>query len=496
MLKANNAAMSESPISPIANSLLNDYFLDHAYDEMCMPDGSIRPHYARLLEGFSGLPPEELRRRKQSADLSFLTQGITFTVYGREEGTERIFPYDLLPRLITHSEWERIEKGLIQRITALNLFLHDVYNNGKILADGVLPREIVYSCKHFRIQMRGLQVPRNVYIAVVGTDLLRMNNGEFVVLEDNLRVPSGVSYMLTSRRVMKRIFPYLFHNYGVQPIEHYPQLLLSTLRSLAPEGRPEPCIVLLTPGVFNSAYFEHTYLARQMGIELVEGRDLVVHDNVVYMRTTAGLKRVDVIYRRVDDDFSDQIAFRSDSILGCAGLLNAYRAGNVTVTNAFGTGLADDKALYAYVPAIIRYYLGEDPILQNVQTFLLTKDSERQHVLENLDKLVVKAVGESGGYGMLIGPKSTAAQREQFRDLIEADPRGYIAQPTLDFSRSPCLIGDRMEPRHVDLRPYILYGDKVQIVPGGLTRVALERGSLVVNSSQGGGSKDTWVLES
>lgn len=495
MLKANNASMSESPIFPIANSLLDDYLLDHAYDEMRMPDGSLRPHYAHLVEVFSSLPPEELRRRKQSADLSFLTQGITFTVYGREEGTERIFPYDLLPRLITSSEWDRIERGLTQRITALNLFLHDVYNSGKILADGVVPREIIYSCKHFRIQMRGLQVPRNIYIAVVGSDLLRMNNGEFVVLEDNLRVPSGVSYMLTNRRVMKRVFPQLFHHYGVQPIEHYPQLLLSTLRSLAPEGRSEPCIVLLTPGVFNSAYFEHTYLARQMGIELVEGRDLVVHDNIVYMRTTAGLKRVDVIYRRVDDDFSDPIAFRADSVLGCAGLLNAYRSGNVTITNAFGTGLADDKALYAYVPAIIRYYLGEDPILQNVQTFLLTNASERQHVLENLDKLVVKAVGESGGYGMLIGPKSTTAQREQFRDLIEANPRGYIAQPTLDFSRSPCLIGDRMEPRHVDLRPYILFGDKVRIVPGGLTRVALERGSLVVNSSQGGGSKDTWVLE-
>jgi uncharacterized circularly permuted ATP-grasp superfamily protein len=487
--------MSDSPILPITSSLLKDYFLDHAYDEMCTPDSGVRSHYNHLLEVFAGLPPEELRRRKQSADLSFLTQGITFTVYGREEGTERIFPYDMLPRLITSAEWERIEKGLTQRITALNLFLHDVYNDGKILADKVVPREIIYSCRHFRIQMRGLQVPRNVYIAVVGTDLLRLNNGEFVVLEDNLRVPSGVSYMLTNRRVMKRVFPNLFHRYGVQPIEHYPQLLLSTLRSLAPEGRPEPCIVLLTPGVFNSAYFEHTYLARQMGIELVEGRDLVVHDNIVYMRTTAGLKRVDVIYRRVDDDFADPIAFRSDSILGCAGLLNAYRAGNVTVTNAFGTGLADDKALYAYVPAIIKYYLGEDPILQNVQTYLLTNPTERQHVLGNLDKLVVKAVGESGGYGMLIGPQSTAAQRDQFRDLIQASPRGYIAQPTLDFSRAPCLIGDHLEPRHVDLRPYILYGDKVKIVPGGLTRVALERGSLVVNSSQGGGSKDTWVLE-
>jgi uncharacterized circularly permuted ATP-grasp superfamily protein len=346
--------------------------------------------------------------------------------------------------------------------------------------------------------MRGLQVPRNVYIAVTGTDLLRLNDGNFVVLEDNLRVPSGVSYMLTSRRVMKRIFPQLYGAYGVRPIDHYTQMLLSTLRSLAPEGRPEPTIVLLTPGVYNSAYFEHTYLARQMGIELVEGRDLVTHDNIVYMRTTAGLKRIDVIYRRVDDDFIDPLAFRSDSILGAAGLFNAYRAGNVTLANAFGTGLADDKALYAYVPAIIRYYLGEEPILPNVETYLLTDPVQRRHVLQNLENLVVKAVGESGGYGMLIGPQSTHAEREEFKRKIEDNPRNYIAQPTLDFSRAPCLMGApgnaTIEPRHVDLRPYILFGDKVQIVPGGLTRVALKKGSLVVNSSQGGGSKDTWVL--
>jgi uncharacterized circularly permuted ATP-grasp superfamily protein len=422
-------------------------------------------------------------------------QGITFTVYGREEGTERIFPYDLIPRLVTGEEWDVIERGLTQRITALNLFLHDVYHEGKILAQGVIPREIVYSCQHFRRQMRGLQVPRNVYVAVAGTDLLRLKTGEYVVLEDNLRVPSGVSYMLTNRRIMKRTLPHLFHSYGVRPIEHYTQALLSTLRSIAPEGRPEPSIVLLTPGVYNSAYFEHTYLARQMGIELVEGRDLVIHDNVVYMRTTGGLKRVDVIYRRVDDDFIDPLAFRTDSILGAAGLFNAYRAGNVTLANAFGTGVADDKALYAYVPAIIRYYLGEEPIINNVETYLMTDRKQRQHALANLDKLVVKAVGESGGYGMLIGPHSSVADREDFRRRIEANPRNYIAQPTLDFSRSPCLLEDgSIEPRHVDLRPYILFGDKVTIVPGGLTRVALRKGSLVVNSSQGGGSKDTWVL--
>jgi uncharacterized circularly permuted ATP-grasp superfamily protein len=476
-------------------TLFGDYPLDKAFDEMRESTGEVREHYRALAEALAKLPQEELQRRKQSADLSFLTQGITFTVYGRDEGTERIFPYDLLPRLVTAAEWDRIERGLTQRIMALNQFLKDVYSDAKILSDKVVPRDLVYSCKHYRRQMRGLQVPRNVYISVVGSDLLRVGEGEYVVLEDNLRVPSGVSYMLTNRRVMKRTFPQLFHSYGVRPIEHYPQLLLATLRALAPEGRPEPNIVLLTPGVFNSAYFEHTYLARQMGIDLVEGRDLVTHDNVVYMRTTDGLRRVDVIYRRVDDDFSDPLIFRSDSALGCAGLFNAYRAGNVTVTNAFGTGLADDKAVYAYVPKIIKYYLNEEPILPNVETYLLSDEKERQHVLANLEKLVVKAVGESGGYGMLIGPKSTARQREEFARQIEANPRNYIAQPTLDFSRAPCLIGNHLEPRHVDLRPYVLFGDKVNIVPGGLTRVALEKGSLVVNSSQGGGSKDTWVLE-
>src|SRR5664279_3322060 len=457
----------------LENPALRDYFLDHAFDEMIDPDGQVREHYRPMLNAMLALSPEELHRRKKSADLSFLTQGITFTVYGREEGTERIFPYDLLPRIVTNAEWERIAKGLTQRITALNLFLRDIDHEGKILNDGVVPRELVYSCRHFRRQMRGMQVPRNVYVAVAGTDLLKLNNGEFVVLEDNLRVPSGVSYMLTNRRLMRRSFPQLFLNFAVQPVEHYTQALSSTLRSLSPEGRAEPTIVLLTPGIYNSAYFEHTYLARQMGIELVEGRDLVIHDNIVYMRTTAGLKRVDVIYRRVDDDFIDPLAFRSDSGLGAAGLFNAYRAGNVTLANAFGTGVADDKAIYAYVPAIIRYYLGEDPILNNVETYLMTEPSQRQHVLENLEKLVVKAVGESGGYGMLIGPHSTAAEREEFKARILAEPRNYIAQPTLSFSRAPCFIGDRIEPRHVDLRPYILFGDKVTIVPGGLTRVCL-----------------------
>jgi uncharacterized circularly permuted ATP-grasp superfamily protein len=471
-----------------------DYWLDTAYDEMFGSKHVPREHYRALHELLLELPLAEMRRRKQSADASFLHQGITFTVYGREEGTERIFPHDLLPRIITSAEWETIERGLAQRITALNLFLRDIYSDGRSLRDGVVPREIVYSCKHFRRQMHGFSVPKNIYVAVVGTDLIRLPDGRFVVLEDNLRVPSGVSYMLTSRQVMKRIFPELFRKAGVRSIDHYGEALLATLRALAPEGRPDPNIVLLTPGIYNSAYFEHAFLARQMGIELVEGRDLTVHDNLVYMRTTAGLRRVDVIYRRVDDDYVDPLAFRPESTLGVAGLFNAYRSGNVTLANALGTGVADDKALYAYVPKIIKYFLGEDPVLDNVETFLCSQPSERAHVLDRLDQYVVKAVGESGGYGMLIGPYSTAEEREEFRRRIQNDPRNYIAQPTLQLSRAPCFLDGSVEPRHVDLRPYVLYGDKITIVPGGLTRVALRKGSLVVNSSQGGGSKDTWVL--
>ena len=470
------------------------YLLGAAYDEMFDSRLTPRLPYAQLYDRLMEMSADQLIERQQAADLSFLHQGITFTVYGHDEGTEKIFPYDLLPRIITAAEWATIERGLTQRIMALNLFLKDVYNEGKILDDGVLPRQMIYTCKHYRRQMRGVQVPRDIYISVVGTDLVRLPDGGFAVLEDNLRVPSGVSYMLANRGVMKRVFPRLFGHYGVRPIDHYGQSLLATLRALAPAGRSDPTIVLLTPGVYNSAYFEHTFLARQMGIQLVEGRDLIVHDNVVYVRTTAGLKRVDVIYRRVDDDFLDPLAFRADSALGVAGLFNAYRAGNVSLANAIGTGIADDKAIYAYVPQIIRYYLGEDPILPNVETYLLSDAAQRQHVLSRLDKMVVKSVGESGGYGMLIGPQSTAEQRATFGRQIEADPRNFIAQPTLALSTAPCFIDRHIEPRHVDLRPYILYGDQVQIVPGGLTRVALQRGSLVVNSSQGGGSKDTWVL--
>jgi uncharacterized circularly permuted ATP-grasp superfamily protein len=480
-----------------AYSSLVNYQADSSYDEMFVSPGVPRPHYRTLHKTLQAMAPEELRRTQQAADLTFLHEGITFTVYGNKEGTEKIFPNDLVPRIIPEEEWSKIEKGLTQRITALNLFLNDIYHRGQILADGVVPRELIYSCRHFRREMRELRIPRDVYVSICGTDLVRMPSGEFAVLEDNLRVPSGVSYMLANRKVLKRVFPRLFRDYNVCPIDHYPQALLATLRSLAPANwstQHDAATVLLTPGVANSAYFEHTFLAQQMGIELVEGRDLLVHDNVVYMRTTAGLRRVDVIYRRVDDDFLDPLCFRPDSSLGVPGLFNAYRAGNVTLANAIGTGVADDKAVYAYVPAIIKYYLGEEAIVPNVPTYLMTDESSRAMVLEKLDRMVVKAVGESGGYGMLIGPHSTAAQREEFRQRILADPRNYIAQPTLALSLAPCLIGEAVESRHIDLRPYILFGEKVTIVPGGLTRVALPKGSLVVNSSQGGGSKDTWVL--
>lgn len=477
------------------HSLFATYDLGVAYDEMFDEAGDPRPHFQLLYQRLLELSARDLQERQSYANHTFLNQGITFTVYGDDEGTERIFPYDLLPRILTSAEWAVIEQGLSQRMRALNLFLDDIYHEARILRDNVLSRELVYTCQHFRREMRGVQVPRKIYVSVAGTDLVRLPSGSFAVLEDNLRVPSGVSYMLTNRAVMKRAFPRLFANYGVRSIDHYGQALLTTLRALAPVHRPEPTIVALTPGVYNSAYFEHTFLARQMGVELVEGRDLLVHDNIVYMRTTAGLRRVDVIYRRVDDDFIDSLAFRADSILGVAGLFNAFRAGNVTLANAVGTGVADDKAIYAYVPKIIKYYLGEEPILPNVETYLCDDRQDRAYVLEHLDELVVKAVGESGGYGMLIGPHSTTEDRERFRQLIMTNPRNYIAQPTLQLSRSPCFVDGRVEPRHVDLRPYILNsGDQITVVPGGLTRVALRKGSLVVNSSQGGGSKDTWVL--
>src|ERR1700684_1290295 len=491
--------MSASAVPSRVGTLppLPDEQYGKAYDEMFTAHDVARPHYQALQRTLLRLDPEELRRSQQAADLTFLQEGITFTVYGSKEGTERIFPNDLIPRIIPAVEWAKIEKGLTQRVTALNLFLRDIYHEGRILTEGIVPRELIYSCKHFRREMRGINVPRRTFVNICGADLVRMPDGSFAVLEDNLRVPSGVSYMLANRKVLKRVFPRMFRDYGVWPVDHYPQTLLATLRSLFPANSSsgqDLKTVLLTPGVSNSAYFEHTFLAQQMGIELVEGRDLLVHDNVVYMRTTAGPRRVDVIYRRVYDDFLDPLCFRRDSFLGVPGLFNAYRAGNVSLANAIGTGLADDKAVYAYVPEIIRFYMSEEPSRPNVPTYMLTDAAQRQHVLENLEAMVVKAVGESGGYGMLMGPQSTKQQREEFRARFIADPRNYIAQPTLELSCAPCLIDGEVESRHIDLRPYILMGEKVTLVPGGLTRVALRKGSLVVNSSQGGGSKDTWVL--
>ncbi|MEM6785117.1 MAG: circularly permuted type 2 ATP-grasp protein [Bacteroidota bacterium] len=466
-----------------------------AYDEMYRAAEEPRPAYAPLHERLQALEKEDLDARQAAANERFLHQGITFTVYGDQQGTEKIFPYDIVPRILTASEWATIEAGLAQRIRALNRFLKDIYSEGAILNDGVVPRRLVYSCRHFRPEMRGVRVPNDAYVSIAGMDLVRLPDGSFAVLEDNLRVPSGVSYMLTNRQVMRSVFPLLFQHYQIRSVDHYPRALLATLRAQASRAQA-PTIVLLTPGVYNSAYFEHAFLARQMGIELVEGRDLVVHNNVVYMRTTAGLRRVDVIYRRIDDDFIDPIPFRDDSVLGVPGVFNAYREGNVVLANAIGTGVADDKALYAYVPDIIRYYLSEEPIIANVETYLLDRPDERAFVLDHLQDLVVKPVDESGGYGMLIGPHSTAEERAAFRTRIEAEPRRYIAQPTLALSKATCFVDGEMDGRHVDLRPYVLFdGEEVRIVPGGLTRVALRKGSLVVNSSQGGGSKDTWVLE-
>ncbi|HEY2070447.1 MAG TPA: circularly permuted type 2 ATP-grasp protein [Rhizomicrobium sp.] len=469
------------------------YLLGAAYDEMFARDGTVHPHYAALDQRLRTLPPEELARRQQACEQSFLHQGITFTVYSDSQATERIIPTDLLPRIVTAAEWERVERGLKQRIAALNLFLRDVYAEGRVLRDGIVPRGMILGSKHYRREMRGIAVPHGSYVNVCGTDLVRNEAGAFVVLEDNLRVPSGVSYMLANRDVVRRAFPNVFRAARVKPIEQYPNELLATLKSLAP-FQEDVSIAVLTPGVFNSAFFEHAFLARQMGVELVEGRDLLVNDNVVYMRTTSGLKRIDVIYRRIDDDFIDPLIFREDSALGVPGLFNAYRAGNVVLANALGTGVADDKAVYAYVPRLIRYYLSEEPILDNVETFLCREEKSLGYVLANLDKLVVKAVGESGGYGMLVGPHASQKEREDFAQKLKADPENYIAQPTIQLSTAPTFVEDGVEARHVDLRPFILHGEETRIVPGGLTRVALKKGSLVVNSSQGGGSKDTWVL--
>jgi uncharacterized circularly permuted ATP-grasp superfamily protein len=478
---------------PEAAALFGGYRLD-AYDEMFEAPGHPRPHYRALLDRLLRLTPEELERRHRLADLSMRQQGITFTVYGREQGVERIIPFDPIPRLVDAAEWSRIERGLEQRVRALNLFINDVYHDRKILRDRVVPPELVFGASGYRRQCVGLRVPRDVYIHVSGIDLIRDVDGRFLVLEDNCRTPSGVSYVLKNRQVMKQIFPLLFEQYNVRPVDDYTDNLLALLRSIAPAGCDDPTVVVLTPGVYNSAYYEHSFLARQMGVELVEGRDLVFDRGQIFRRTTRGLQRVDVIYRRVDDDFLDPLTFRKDSLLGVPGLIGAYHAGNIGLANALGTGVVDDKGIYPFVPDIIRYFLGEDPILDNVETFRPLVDSHRQHILANLENLVVKAVDASGGYGMLIGPASTREKREEFARKIQDNPRGYIAQPTISLSRHPTFIDGRIDGRHIDLRPFVLYGDKISVLPGGLTRVALPSGSLVVNSSQGGGTKDTWVL--
>jgi uncharacterized circularly permuted ATP-grasp superfamily protein len=474
----------------------DNYQQDGFYDEMFKSDGSVRPYYRRLLQRFSKLSVEDFDARRQLADLLFFNEGVTFTVYGDKRGVERIFPFDLMPRIIPDREWQHIEAGLTQRITALNLFLKDIYNDQKILKDKIIPEYIVKQSKHFRKEMIGLKTPRDIYIHVCGTDLVRNSDGQFYVLEDNARCPSGVSYVLENRHTLRRVFPNLFERYGVRPVEQYPHELLKMLQYIAPRDKPNPTIAVLTPGIYNSAYFEHSYLAQQMGVEIVEGRDLIVQDRNVYMRTTRGLKQVDVIYRRIDDDFLDPKVFKKDSLLGVPGIFDAYRAGNVNLANAVGTGISDDKVMYYYVPQMIKYYLDQDPILPNVPTYLACVPEDQKYILENIEKLVIKPANESGGYGMLIGPQSTRYTQNKFKNLIKQQPENYVAQPTLGLSRHACYVDENLfEGRHIDLRPYILYGEKVSIIPGGLTRVALKKGSLVVNSSQGGGSKDTWVLE-
>ena len=465
------------------------------YDEMFLPDGTPREHCRELYDTLCRLSDEELGAIQERVTHSFSTEGITFTVYGDDEADERIIPIDCVPRLLSAAEWRHLESGLTQRIGALNRFLEDVYGEARIIADGVIPADAVRGCPQYRIEMRGVSVPYGTWVAVCGTDLVRTLDDGFVVLEDNLRVPSGVSYMIANRKVVKTSLRRLYRSCRVREVEHYGQVLLQTLRELAPDGCTDPCIVLLTPGVYNSAFYEHMFLAYEIGASLVEGRDLLVNDGFVYMRTTKGLRRVDVIYRRVDDDFLDPLVFRSDSLLGVPGLLHAFKLGNVALANAPGTGVADDKSVYAYVPDMIRYYLGEEPILANVETHLCRRPEDLEYTLDNLENLVVKRVGESGGYGMLIGPHATPAERTAYAEELRADPTDFISQPVLDLSSAPCFIEGRAEPRHVDLRPFVLHGRETRIVPGAFCRVALRRGSLVVNSSQGGGGKDLWVLE-
>jgi uncharacterized circularly permuted ATP-grasp superfamily protein len=463
------------------------------FDEMYGKPGETRGHYAALERWLSTMPPDVAEEKRREADLLFHRVGITFAVYGDEAGAERLIPFDTIPRIIPGSEWTTLETGVKQRVTALNRFLHDIYHGQEILRAGVIPAEHVLTHEAYQIAMVGVDLPNNVYCHIAGIDIVRNEDGEYYVLEDNLRTPSGVSYMLENRRMMMRLFPELFEQYNVRPVEHYPQLLLEALRGSAPRGVREPTVVVLTPGQYNSAYFEHAFLAQQMGVELVESADLFVKDAQIYMHTTSGHQRVDVIYRRLDDPFLDPLAFRPDSVLGVPGLLAAYRAGNVAVANAIGTGVADDKSMYPYVPEMIRFYLGEEPLLRNVPTWQLRKPEDLAYVLGRLPELVVKEVQGSGGYGMLIGPASTREQIEEFRKRIQAHPANYIAQPTLSLSTCPTFVQNGVAPRHVDLRPFVLCGRECKLVPGGLTRVALNEGSLVVNSSQGGGTKDTWV---
>ena len=466
-----------------------------SFHEFYRDDFNPREHYLPMWEHIKSAGQQMLGAKAREAHLALHTEGVTFTVYSnQDEGIERVWPFDILPRIITAAEWDMLEAGLRQRIQALNLFLKDLYHGQRILKDGVVPPELIYRGKDFRREIMDIDPPHDIYTHISGVDLIRDEQGRYLVLEDNLRTPSGVSYMIENRVVERRILPEFFARYRVRRVEHYPALLLQALRFLSPRGAGDATIVVLTPGVYNSAYFEHTFLAKEMGVELAEGRDLVCKNDRVYLKTTHGLRQVDVIYRRVDDDFLDPLVFRSDSALGVAGVIDAWRAGNVALVNAPGSGIADDKAVYAYVPEIIRYYLGEAPILQNVPTYQMTDPQDRAYVLDNMEKMVVKAVAESGGYGMLMGPSSTTAQRAEFARKVEDNPRNYIAQPVVQLSRHICYLDGELESRHLDLRPFIIYGDGIEVVPGGLTRVAMTKGSLVVNSSQGGGSKDTWVL--
>ncbi len=480
--------------TPARSDLFSHYSLDGFYDEMFAAPGDPRPHYRKLHSRLETMDSLTLAEKQTLADQAFLRRGVTFTVYEQGEGTERIFPFDSLPRIIPAEEWARLETGLAQRMEALNLFLADIYGEQRIVKEGVVPAEVIRTSKHFRPEMMGVKLPRGLHVHINGCDLIRDGEGNYRVLEDNLRCPSGVSYVLENRQTLKRVFPNLIRDYNVRSIEQYCQDLLNTLLHLAPEHVPEPTVVLLTPGIYNSAYFEHVFLARQMGIEIVQGSDLTVRDDRVFMRTTRGLAQVHVIYRRIDDDFLDPEVFRKDSLLGVPGLFEACRKGNAALCNPIGTGVADDKAVYAYVPAIIKFYLDQEPLISNVETYLSSEPKQMALIMERLPELVVKSVNEAGGYGMLVGPHAAKAEIEVFREKIKANPRNFIAQPTIQLSRCPTVCGDRIEGRHVDFRPYVLNGESVRIMPGGLTRVALRKGSLVVNSSQGGGSKDTWVL--